>query len=174
MIRGRHASERSSSSRSLRAITLFSPYSSRVHNGFLTGSYYVITMWLLWDYYVIHIPCLSYCNTVCSFPRISFGCSLSMSIFPNVIRVFLFVLTSAISRRAIICPTHRLFARGTRWRLRYGAHFAVSPRVIVSISRREYRTLAEGVYEYEHCYEQEEWPYKNTPRKSNDLQGERI
>ena len=29
-----------------------------------------------------------------------------------------------------------------------------------------------GALEYEHWYEQEEWQYKNSPRKSNDLQGE--
>lgn len=33
----------------------------------MTGSYYTVpisTMILLYDYYMIHIPCLSYCNTI--------------------------------------------------------------------------------------------------------------
>ena len=40
------------------------PYILRVHYGFMTGSYYMITMWLLWDNYVIYLLCLSHGNTV--------------------------------------------------------------------------------------------------------------
>ena len=33
-----------------------------IYYGFITGSYYVITMRLVCDNYVIHLPCLSYCT----------------------------------------------------------------------------------------------------------------
>ena len=35
------------------------PCRLRVYDGFMTGLYYVITIRLLCDHYVIHIPCLS-------------------------------------------------------------------------------------------------------------------
>ena len=40
--------------------SLTPPCLLRVHDGFITGSYYVITMRLVYDNYVIHIPSVSF------------------------------------------------------------------------------------------------------------------